>query len=1142
MLNIQHMKYIFHFLFAALSLSVSAQYIRKPSPAVIETQPLWAQTMYSENPNVFVVDSLYKVWYSTHEFVKDYNTFYYKTWRREVASHLSPNGFVIPAEQIRLQPVAPAARSRSPWSMIGPEKMFDENATRIDHQTNVYCIAQSVQQPSILFCGTEPGDIFKSTDAGQNWTITSSAVGATGGFTSIVIDPTNVNVVYAGTGRSLLKTTDGGVTWSTLLTVNNLWVNEILINPLNNQQVMAACNAGLYKSMNGGATWTQVFTDPCYDLKYRPGNYAVLYLLKNNPAQLMCEFLRSTDGGQTFIVQSAGWYASADPARQDMGARLGVTPADSLRVYAYLIGESKPNDVGYIGLFKSTNGGTSWTNPNGQIGGPYSTQHPNLARGTPTWNYHQGFYNCALMVSNTDADKVLIGGLNLWRSDDGGVSYTSVAGYIGGPLTMHVDMQDFRATPTGYWITSDGGINHSTDFFVTDPVVMMDGIHGSEFWGFGTGWNEDVMVGGLYHNGTVAWYENYTSNDYLQLVGGEPASGYINPGQNRLAYSSGMGSAVIPASIGQPITYGSIGLWPNESYWGAESGKMEFDPRCYNTVYIGNDNKFWKSTDGGVNYSLLYTFGTTLTDEIIQTEIAWTNPNIIYACQHGGGGKLWKTTNGGTAWSQLTIPSAGPGGNRNWLLITLSPVDENKIWLGYPYGANGNKTFYSNNGGVTWTNITDSNLDNQSLRWLQHIGNTDGGIYCVTNQTVYYRNNSTATWQPANTGLPLFLDGLSAKPFYRDGKIKLSSYGHGVWETTLQDQPAGPVCQPQVNKMSYPLAMTCEADTLQFEDHSILNHAGASWQWNFPGGNPSTSSIRNPRVVYTAPGTYTVTLTVTDSAGQTDSNTLLITVSPFQALANLTEGFQSGVPPQQGWWLKALTPAIGEWQLNTSVGGYGNSTQSAMFNNYYTNVQGDATDMRVRVDMTQQQTSMLRFDVAYAQYNSTYSDTLEVLVSTDCGATFSTVYRKGGAQLGTAPQTTSIFTPDSSQWRTESVSLAAFAGETDLLIAFRDRCYYGQLLYLDNINLSEPLAVAQPQSTAAVSIYPNPAASGQAISLLAPQGDRVKVELFSGSGKLVHSGRYTSGETIQLPELAAGVYVCRISGETYIRHQQLIIN
>jgi photosystem II stability/assembly factor-like uncharacterized protein len=1123
-----------------ITLNMFAQQLTKPAPSQIQTLPLWAQTMYSNNPNVFVVDSLYEAWYREHTFEKNYHTFYYKTWRRYAAAHLANDGSIIPQDRPDLLPVNSVSRSRSTWNMIGPEKMYRENATRIDRQTNVYCITQSPQQPNILYCGTEPGEIFKSTDAGLNWSLASSTIGNLGGITAIAVDPANVNVVYAGSHSTLIKSTDGGVNWTSVLSVNALWVNEILISPQNSQVIMAACDKGYYRSTNGGATWTQIYTDACYDIKYRPGSNTTLYLLKNNPSLIICQFLLSTDGGQTFNVQSNGWYASTDPARQDMGARLGVTPADSMCVYAYLIGESKPNDVGYIGLFRSNNGGITWTNPNGQVGGPYSTTHPNLARGTPTWNYHQGFYNCALMVSNTDANKVLIGGLNLWRSDDGGVSYSSVAGYIGGPLDMHVDMQDFRATATGYWITSDGGINHSNDFFVNDQVVMMDGIRGSEFWGFGIGWNEDVVVGGLYHNGVPAWHENYTNNEYVQLVGGEPASGYINPGNNRLAYSSGMGSAVIPASIGLPIVRGSIGMFPNESYWSAQSGDMRFDPRCYNTVYIGKDNKFWKSTDGGVNYSLLHTFGNNATDLIIQTEIAWTNPNIMYACQHQSGGKLWKTTDAGLTWSQLTIPPAGAGGNRDRLLITLSQADENKIWLAYPSGANGNKTFYSSDGGVSWTNITDANLNNHEVRWIQCIANTDGGVYIVTNRTVFYRNNSTAAWQADNSGLPSHLEGLSAKPFYRDGKIKLSSYGRGVWENTLQDQPTAPICQPQVDRLSYSFSAFCTTDTLQFEDHSILNHAGASWQWNFPGGIPSSSSLRNPRVVYPAPGTYTATLTITDSAGLTDSNTLTIAVNTFQAAANLVEDFESGFPVQ-GWWVKPLSPAIGVWEHNTQVGGYGNSSECAMFNNYYTNLQGVATDMRIRANMTQQLSSILRFDVAYAQYSQSYSDTLEVLVSTDCGVTFTSVFRKGGAQLSTAPATTSLFYPDSSQWRTETVSLAAFAGQTDLLIAFRDICHYGQLMFIDNINLSGPLATPQPVQPTVAAIYPNPAASGQVVNVQAPQGGRISVEIFSGEGKLVHRGNYTSGESIQLPNLSAGMYTCRLIGDTFIRHQQLII-
>jgi PKD repeat protein/photosystem II stability/assembly factor-like uncharacterized protein len=1136
------MKHFFLALSLILTYCASAQQLNKPSPAIIETLPLWAQTMYSENPNVFVVDSLYQAWYSIHQFEKNYNTQYYKTWRRSVASAVAPDGSIVPVTANATDAAftnRPASRSRSAWTQIGPDKVFSENGNRVDEQTNIFCISQSPQQPNIVFCGTQPGEIYKSTDGGQNWLLTSINVGNLGELSSIIIDPTNANVVYAGAAHSIIKTTDGGVTWSTLLTINNLRVNELLVHPQNPQLVMAACFGGLYRSTNGGANWTALYTTPCYDLKFRPGNDSVVYLLKNNPAQLICEFFRSTDQGATFTLQSAGWYSSNDPARQDLGARLAVTPADPMRVYAFLTGDSKPNDFSFIGLFRSDDGGTTWTLPNPPVGGPYTNAHPNLAYLLPSMPVYWGFLNCAIMASNTDPDKVLIGGINLWRSDDGGLTFSGVAGYFGGPLNLHVDMQDFRPTSTGYWITTDGGINHSNDFFVNDNVVMMDGVNGAEFFGFDIGWNEDVMFGGLYHNGNVAWHENYTTKNFLQVGGAEPPSGYVNPGESRKVYSSDIGGAVLPLNIGQSIERFSVSMWPNEVYWSPESGKMNFDPRCYNIVYIGNDNNFWKSTDGGVSYNLLYTFGTNPNNKISQTEIAWTNPSVIYTCQNGGGGKLWKTTDAGITWVQLTIPAPGAGGNRNRLLITLNPADENKIWLAYPLGANGNKVFYSSDGGLNWTNITDSNLNNDEINWIQYIANTDGGVYCVTESSIYYRNNTTAAWQPDNTGLPVYLNGLSAKPFYRDGKLKLSSHGRGVWENDLQDLPNGPLAQPQVDKLDY--TMNCGLDTFYFEDHSVLNHAGASWQWSFPGGSPASSSLRNPKVIYTTPGTYTVTLTVTDSAGLTDSNTLTITVSTYSLNTNLTQNFQ-GIFPPPGWWNETVTPAAGNWGLSTAAGGFGNSTQSTIFDNYNFDAQGGSSDLRIRADMTQQPSSMLTFDVAFAPYGGQYMDSLEVLVSTDCGVTFTSLYLKGGVQLSTAPQLQNVaFIPTAAQWRTDSVSLAAWSNSADLLIAFRNHGYFGQVIYVDNINLATPNAIAEISAVSGAALYPNPAMAGQALTLVAPVGEQLLVELFGSNGTLIHRGTYASGQEIQFASLAAGVYLCRLTGKTFIQHQRIVI-
>ena len=113
-----------------------------------------------------------------------------------------------------------------------------------------------------------------------------------------------------------------------------------------------------------------------------------MYLVKDHPNLLICEFYKSSNAGNSWFIQSTGWYASTAAGRTDGGARIGLTPANPNRIYVYLIGEAKTNDLGFIGIYRSDNSGQSWVNPQGIDGGPYDANHVNLAIGTATWLYH----------------------------------------------------------------------------------------------------------------------------------------------------------------------------------------------------------------------------------------------------------------------------------------------------------------------------------------------------------------------------------------------------------------------------------------------------------------------------------------------------------------------------------------------------------------------------------------------------------------------------------------------------------------------------------------------------------------------------------------------------------------------------------
>lgn len=1141
---------VFSFFLRSYSFS---QTLQRPSAYEIQQAPEWAREMYSDHPNVFKVESLYKAYFATQKFEKSFHTQYFKRWRKAIANQIDEHGFVLPLtlqEQLnrdhdyqqKRNNLSSAVNNRMLplWSPVGPYQVYTSNNTPANEQTNVYSLDQCEAQANVLYCGTEPGEIYKSINTGLSWDCVSLNENFNAGITAIEVDPVNPDIVFAGGGNFVKRSTDGGQSWSNVLTAGGLNPNEILINDANQQIVLVAGEGGLYRSTDGGSTFTQLFNHRSFDVKLNAANSNMVYLVKDNPNLEICEFFRSTDAGATWNLQSNGWYASTDPNRYDGGARIGVTPADPDRVYAYLIGEAKANDFGYIGVYRSDDGGLSWTLPNGPAGGPYTGTHLNLAYGNPGWTYHQGFYNCGIMVSATDADKILVGGLNLWRSGDGAQNFDPVAGYVsGGNLYMHVDMQDLRRVGNNYWVTTDGGIYTSPDFFDTSAVHRNAGIRGSDYWGFGSGWNHDILVGGLYHNGNIVYHENYGAGNFLSVGGGEAPTGYVNPGNNAKTYFSDIGGRFIPNTITGNIGYFQMGMSPNETYYSAESSEMEFHPDCYNIVFLGNENKLWKSMDGGSSYDLLHTFGNNTADQVKYIEISRSNPQVMYLNQQpaaGGPGTLWKSMDGGLTWNSLSIPA----GNSRRMLLALDYMNENILWIAYPDVSNGAKIFKTTNGGASWSNLSTNTLNGENANSLSCIPNTDGGIYFCSNRTVFYRNNSLSDWQLVNDQLPAYFNCNIAKPFYRDGKMRVASYGKGIWESTLYDQPSAPVAKIMVDKLTQ--QVICATDSFYFEDYSVLNHQNASWQWTFVNGSPATSTQRNPAVYYANPGTYQAILQVTDGNGQTDADTLQVNVVAVAPLTTLQEGFENGFPP----------PAVsienpqndGQWQLNTLVGGFGNSSQCSFFNNFDFDSQGNWDDFRVSLNFSNPPSTVLTFDVAHATYGGQYTDTLEVLASTDCGATFSTLYKKWGSTLATAPNNSNYFTPSATEWRTDSLDLSAYSGTPHLVVAFRNHGLWGNNIYVDNINLLNTISVFEEQSSATdFEVFPNPVSSCEPIQIQNKDNERVVVTLYNAKGKVVMREVINSSGLISLEpySLASGQYLLHLKGETKMKNFKLMV-
>jgi photosystem II stability/assembly factor-like uncharacterized protein len=1118
---------------------VSAQQLQKPSATEIAGLPHWAQLLYSEHPNVYTLRAEYEQYYCTHPFEKNFHTQYYKRFMRSNQYFVNDLGFLeypsnaqIQSEKLAYLKKQAQQNKTTNWSIVGPITNFQEGATPGSGQTNVYSFDQCEGNPQLCYCGTEPGEVYKSSNGGVNWELVSKTIDFGSGVTAVEVHPTNGNIVFAAGNNGIFKSTDGAQTWTQVLQTTGLNANELLISPSNPNIVFAATDKGLYRSNDAGQNWNLLFNQKTYDIKQKPNNAQTLYLLKNNPSQIRCEFFISTDAGLNWTLQDNGWYSSSDPARIDGGGRLGVSPAAPEKVYAYLIGDSKPNDFGYIGLYVSENAGATWTLPNGPVGGPYSTTHVNLAMGTPTWNYHQGFYNCAIVVNPNNADEVLIGGLNLYRSTDAGLSFSSVSGYVGGPLNLHVDNQDFRVIGNQTWITTDGGIYHSTDFLATQPDFYMSGVHGSDYWGFDNGWNEDVLVGGLYHNGNLAHHENYGAGNFLELGGGEAPTGYVNPGQNRLTYFSDVDGKRIPEQLQGAIQNASFGIDPNESYWAAESSELVFHPHCYGIAYVGKENSLFRTKDKGASFELVQTFGANVNEKVNYIEISSHNPSVIYLNQRaasGAVGKLWKTQDAGQNWVQLNIPS----GNSSRMLLALNPANDQELWLAYPSGSNGFKIFKTTDGGASWTNLSSSILNNESIQALVHIAGTDGGIYVATNKAVYYRNN-TLNFTLENTGLPTFTNGNILRPFYRDQKIRLATYGKGIYESNLVENPGSVQARITVDKLSQ--TVVCEIDSFYFDDYSFLAHQGASWSWNFPTGIPAFSNLRNPAVYFPSAGQHLAILTITDANGHTDTDSIYVSLDFFPFQSGIQEDFQATFLPP-GWTVYDEN-GNGTWTLAANAGGFGTSQQSTYFDNYNINSDGTYDDLIIPLEtafLDIQPT--LYFDVAYARWGSGYSDSLQVVVSTDCFETEQVLYFKGGTDLSTAPDNQSFFVPTGSEWRRDSVDLSAYAQIGLVQIAFRNIGDWGNCLYLDNIQIGS-MAQQTELPNEKRTVYPNPLCPGSNINIQGPEFEYVLLRDLNG--KTIK--KYDGATPLKLPEeIKAGTYLLQIHSKTLISNIPLIV-
>jgi len=325
-------------------------------------------------------------------------------------------------------------------------------------------------------------------------------------------------------------------------------------------------------------------------------------------------------------------------------------------------------------------------------------------------------------------------------------------------------------------------------------------------------------------------------------------------------------------------------------------------------------------------------------------------------------------------------------------------------------------------------------------------------------------------------------------------------------------------------------------------DQGVLN----TYTWNGLLQIQETDIITLPQLTVT-PGSHTLTVYSINPNGASDQDHLNDTSSvAFNSTTPLTmpftEGFEGTFPPAS--WAVSNPDNDSTFRLSTPASHSGSG--SAIMNNHSLNGGGHIDDISTVTQFTAGAHPLLSFYVAYTYpSNVDLSDTLEILVSTNCGETFSLVYKKSGDSLRTAPRigSTTFFIPNSTHWRKDSVDLSGFAlTSSNAMIVFRNIGGFGNQLYLDDINIqNKPVGIEEVNLKNFYSIYPNPSTTSFTLETSLDLSHQ-HLEIFNFLGERLFEQTILEKKTlVNLNQFVPGLYFVKVLTENGSAVKKLIV-
>jgi photosystem II stability/assembly factor-like uncharacterized protein len=692
------------------------------------------------------------------------------------------------------------------WRNIGPAIMGGR----------VSDLAVVESNPAIFYVGVATGGVWKTTNHGTTWQTVFDDQ-ATSSVGDVTLAPSNPNVVWVGTGEpqnrqsspwgnGVYKSTDAGRTWTHMGLDNTHHIARIQIHPYNPDIVYVAAvghlwgpnpERGVYKTVDGGATWDLVlFVDEntgAIDLAMDPSDpetlFAAMYQRRRtgfgfNGGGPGSGLYRTTDGGDS-------WRELTNGLPEGDKGRIGIDIYRRDGNIVFAIVEARQGR----GVYRSLDRGETWE---------FRSETNN-----------RPMYYSQIRVDPNDPERVYAGGANLYRSSDGGKTFTPDAA-----SEVHSDHHALWIDPANsshLILGGDGGLDISFDR--SDNWRQIDNMILSQFYEIDVDMRDPYYVcGGLQDNGSWCGPSNTLSNqgirngDWYNVGSGDGFYAAIDPDNPDIMFAESQGGNVLRVDLksmertyvrpsGQPDEDGEL---PSFRWnWNTPIVMSTHDPA---TIYVGS-NVLFKSTDRGftweqisqdltkrIDRDTLEIMDVTLSRPVLSrndgissygnmTTIGESplNRDLIYVGTDDGSVQV--TRDGGVTWTDLTGNFRGLPDRTYVSRVVASRHAEGRVYATFDGHRNDDfdpYVYVSENYGASWTPIVGALPDLWSVNIIAEHPRQPNLLFLGNEIGVYYSIDRGASWTRLRNNLPTVpVDDIIVHP--RDNDLVIGTHGRGIW-------------------------------------------------------------------------------------------------------------------------------------------------------------------------------------------------------------------------------------------------------------------------------------------------------------------------------------------------------------------------